>query len=430
MVTGALSRPIVLTWGCAGNTVPTGPRFRSTREFLTFEKSLIDSGPSPVGALSQRNNGYVTLEEIARIAGVSRSTVSRVVNGDKRVSDEARARVNAVIREYDYHPNAAARSLASRRTRMLGLRIPGEVSFIFSDPYFPEMLQGVVDACNEADYGLMLMMEPENDMVSAERIYQRVIRGRHIDGVILSTSLIGDPFAGRVAADGMPAVMIGRHPTLSTVDIDNAGAAQEAVAHLITHGNRRIAHISGPCNIAAANERAAGYRAALAEAGIPLDPTLIGQGDFTDVSGFLAMRQLLERPDVRPDAVFAGSDTMAVGVLRALAEAGLRVPEDIAVMGFDGLTAHSPTYPHLSTMSQSIPNLGRSAVNLLLTRIAAPDAPPANVYLNTRLVLRGSCGCGVPGPITDALRSDPLNATTSIDRSPSTRRITSAAAHK
>jgi LacI family transcriptional regulator len=346
----------------------------------------------------------MNLEEIARIAGVSRSTVSRVVNGDKRVSDRARARVNEVIREHDYHPNAAARSLASRRTRMLGLRIPGEVSFIFSDPYFPVMVQGVVDACNEADYGLMLMMEPEHDPVSAERIYQRVIRGRHIDGVILSTSVIGDPFAGRVAADGMPAVMIGRHPTLPTVDIDNAGAAREAVAHLIAHGYRQIAHIAGPRNIAAANERASGYEDALAAEGIPVDPSLIEPGDFTDVSGYLAMRQLLERPEGRPDAVFACSDTMAVGVLRAIAEAGLAVPDDIAVMGFDGLSVHTHTYPHLSTLAQSIPNLGRSAVNLLLKRISDPDGPADHVYLDTHLEFRGSCGCGTAaGEIGDYL---------------------------
>lgn len=342
----------------------------------------------------------MNLEEIARIAGVSRSTVSRVVNGDKRVSDDARARVNQIITEYGYQPHAAARSLASRRTRMLGLRIPGEVSFIFSDPYFPEMVQGVVDACNEADYGLMLMMEPENDPISAERIYQRVIRGRHIDGVILSTSLIGDPFSGRVAADGMPAVMIGRHPALPTVDIDNAAAAKQAVAHLVDHGYRQIAHIPGPLNIAAASERKAGYEAALIEAGIPVDSSLIEPGDFTELSGYLAMRQLLERPEGRPDAVFGGSDTMAVGALRAIVEAGLSVPGDVAVMGFDGLSVHTRTYPFLSTLQQSIPNLGRTAVELLLKRIGDPDGPAEHVYLGTTLSPRGSCGCGA------AARSD------------------------
>jgi LacI family transcriptional regulator len=348
--------------------------------------------PIVMGALSQRGQ-QVNLEEIARLAGVSRSTVSRVVNDDPRVSDSARERVNEVIRTHNYQPNAAARSLASRRTRMLGIRIPGEVSFIFSDPYFPELVQGVVDACNEADYGLMLMMEPENDPVSAERIYQRVIRGRHIDGVILSTSIIGDPFAGRVAADGMPAVMIGRHPILPTVDIDNAASAKSAVGHLIDHGYRQIAHVRGPRNIAAANERAEGYEAALTEAGIPVDTTLIVPGDFSESSGALAMRQLLDREKGRPDAVFAGSDTMAAGVLRALDEAGLSVPDEIAVFGFDGLPHQLLRHPTLSTVVQSVANLGKTAVQLLLDRVADPERSTEHVYLPTRLELRGSCGC-------------------------------------
>ncbi len=335
----------------------------------------------------------MNLEEIARLSGVSRSTVSRVVNGDKRVSDDARTRVNDVIREHDYHPHAAARSLASRRTRMIGLRIPGAVSFIFSDPYYPGLVQGVVDACNEADYGLMLMMEPENDPVSSERIFQRVIRGRHLDGVILSTSVLGDPFIGRVASDGVPAVMIGRHPSLTTVDVDNISAATQAVRHLIGHGRRRIAHIAGPCNIVAANERLQGYEIALTEAGMAINPDLIERADFTEVSGYIAMRALLENHDARPDAVFAGSDTMAAGALRALGESNIRVPEDLAMMGFDGLERHARAFPTLSTVVQPISDLGHAAVETLLHRISHPDEPIFHHYLDTYLHLRGSCGC-------------------------------------
>jgi LacI family transcriptional regulator len=291
---------------------------------------------------------------------------------------------------------------------MIGLRIPGEISFIFSDPHFAEVVQGVADACNEADYGLMLMMEPEDDPVAAERIYQRVIRGRHIDGVILSTSIIGDPFAGRVAADGMPAVMIGRHPALPTVDIDNVSAACEAVSHLVDHRYRQIAHIRGPRNIAAANERAAGYERALSEAGIPIDPTLIEPGDFSEPSGYLAMRQLLDRPDGRPDAVFAGSDTMAAGAMRALHDAGITVPDDIGLMGFDGLAFHTRTFPTLSTLAQSATNLGRTSVELLLRRISDPDGPPEHVYLGTELLPRGSCGCGFRAAVASGPRQEML----------------------
>lgn len=338
----------------------------------------------------------MTLEELGRLAGVSRSTVSRVVNGDARVSPGARARVEDAIRASGYVPHAAARSLASNRTRILGLLIPGAVGFIFSDPYFPKMIQGVVDACNDADYGMMLMMEPADDPAASERIYQRVFRGRHLDGVILTTSLLGDPLIERLAADELPAVLIGRHPSLpslATVDVDNRGASCRAVQHLVGHGHLRIAHIAGPLDIMAAIDRADGYREALTSAGIPLDGSLVISCDFTEASGRDAMRRLLAHPDGRPDAVFCGSDSMAAGAFRALAEFGLSAPRDIAVMGFDGLEQHAVSFPHLSTVVQPIPELGRSAVGALLSRIAAPAEVPARLMLPTRLALRGSCGC-------------------------------------
>jgi len=237
------------------------------------------------------------------------------------------------------------------------------------------------------------MMEPENDPVSSERLYQRVIRGRHLDGVILSTSVLGDPFIGRVASDGVPAVMIGRHPTLTTVDVDNVTASLHATRHLLGHGYRRIAHISGPGNIMAANERTQGYEMALSEAGVPLDPDLIERGDFTETSGYVAMRALLDTHRPKPDAVFAGSDTMAVGAIRAIIEAGLTVPGEIAVMGFDGLERHARALPSLSTVVQPIAELGKAAVNTLLHRIAHPEEPVFHHYLDTWLNLRGSCGC-------------------------------------
>jgi len=338
----------------------------------------------------------VNLEELGRLAGVSRSTVSRVVNGDARVSPDARSRVEDAIRASGYVPHAAARSLASNRTRILGLLIPGAVGFIFSDPYFPKLVQGVVDACNAADYGMMLMMEPADDPVASERIYQRVFRGRHLDGVILTTSLLDDPLIERLATDTLPAVLIGRHPSLpslTTVDVDNRGASCRAVQHLLGHGHRRVAHVAGPLDIMAAIDRSDGYRDALTGAGIPIDDSLVIECDFTEASGRDAMRRLLAHPDGRPDAVFCGSDSMAAGGFRAIAEFGLSAPCDIAVMGFDGLEQHAVSFPHLSTVVQPIPELGRSAVGALLNRIASPDEPAARLMLPTRLALRGSCGC-------------------------------------
>ena len=340
----------------------------------------------------------MNLEEVARLAGVSRSTVSRVVNGDRRVSDAARARVEEVIRTHRFHPNAAARSLASRRTRILGLLIPQAVGFVFGDPYFPNLVQGVVDAANAADQGLMLIMESSDHATTADRVYRRIIRGRHLDGVVVATAIVGDPLLDRLAADDFPTVLVGRHPAfggLSSVDVDNRAASRQAVAHLIDHRCRRIAHISGPLAIVAAVDRRDGYEDALVAAGLPVDPSLIVESNYTDTGGYQAMRRLLDHPDGRPDAVFIGSDTMAVGALRALADVGATAPEGVALIGFDGLDHHAVTPPSLSTVAQPITGLGKAAVAALLQRIEAPEAAPVRHVLPTTLLLRGTCGCAV-----------------------------------
>ena len=310
----------------------------------------------------------------------------------------------AVIEEYGYEPNAAARSLATRRTRILGLQIPGAVNFIFSDPYFPSLVQGVTDACNEADYGLMLMMESRNDPQTAERMYQRVIRGGHLDGIVLGTAIEGDPFIERVANDDLPAVIIGRHDEIASVDVENVESSRSAVAHLLAHGYRRIAHIAGPEDSRAAWDRYEGYLQAHLDIGESADPELVVCGDFTERRGYTAMRTLLHASNHRPDAVFCGSDTMAAGAIRAIRDSGLRIPEDIAVVGFDGLQRHAVDFPNLSTVVQPIADLGKTAVQTLLQRIQDRTLPVSRTVLPTQLVLRGSCGCA------DAA-TDPLNST-------------------
>lgn len=345
----------------------------------------------------------MNMETIAQLANVSRSTVSRVVNDDPRVSPEVRQRVQAVVREQNYHPHAAARSLASRRTGILGLLIPSEVSFIFSDSYFHKLIQAVTDACNDRDQNLMLMMDSSEDPVAIDRLYRRVIGGRHLDGLIVAISLVDPPMIRQLVDEDFPAVLIGRQPTypaISRVDVDNVGAAQMAVAHLIDHGHRRIATIAGPDNIFAARDRFDGYIAALAEAGITYDPALVRYGDFSQTSGAEAMRRLVTLPDGPPDAVFAASDAMAGGALDALREAGLTAPDDVAVIGFDGLERYAQLYPHLSSVAQPVVEFGRQAVDLLLRRVTEPDGPPLERILPTRIVLRGSCGCSSPDPET------------------------------
>jgi LacI family transcriptional regulator len=350
---------------------------------------------TPSDALRFPPEGAVTLEEIARLAGVSRSTVSRVVNGDRRVSDAARTRVRDVIARTNYHPNAAARSLASRRTRVLGLLVSQAVGSLFIDPFYPVLIQGTADACNAAGYTLTMLMDTSRDGSAVQQLYQRVIRGRHVDGLILACHAVDDPIVPLLAADSIPFVLVGRHPgaNVSYVDIDSRGAAREAVAHLLAHGYRRIAMICGPPHLIASIDRHAGYVTALQEAAIPPEPARVIFSDFTEQGGYAAMLSLLGNGAEPPDAVFAASDALALGAMAALREAGRRVPDDVAVMGFDGLTAGARVQPSLSTVTQPVADLGREAVHLLLSMIEEPARRPEQRFLPTRLTLRRSCGC-------------------------------------
>jgi LacI family transcriptional regulator len=339
----------------------------------------------------------VNLEEVARLAGVSRSTVSRVVNDDPRVSDPVRERVQGIIRQHNYHPYAAARSLASRRTRILGLLIPHAASALFNDPFFPRLIQGAVDGCNAADHHLMMLMHSSSDPMVVERTHHRVIHGHHLDGLVIASSVVDDPLVTRLTEENYPFVLIGRHPRyrqISSVDVDNRAAAQSAVAHLLEHGYQRIAFIGGLPNMIAAIDRYGGYVTALQEAGVLPDPTLAVHGDFTQEGGYRAMQTLLAH---QPDAVFVASDTMALGAIQAAHDAGCRVPDDVAIAGYDNILASATSQPPLTTINQPIGDLGRVAVETLIERIENPEAGPICRLLSTRLILRRSCGCAPMG---------------------------------
>ena len=348
-------------------------------------------------ALGLRMENALTLEEIARIAGVSRSTVSRVVNGDRRVSDAARDRVQEIIRDRDYHPHAAARSLASRRMRVLGLLVSKPVGGLFTDPFYPILIQGTAEACNAADHTLTMLLDTSADGYAVDQLYGRVIRGRHVDGVIVACQTVDDPLVPRLQADGIPFVLVGRHPgaNVSFVDVESRDAAQGAVTHLLGHGYRRIAMISGQPHLIASIDRHAGYVTALQEAAVPSEPSRVVFADFTQRGGHRVMQRLLQNGTDIPEAVFAASDALAFGAMAAIQEAGLRVPDDIAVMGFDGLDEGVDMQPPLSTVTQPVADLGREAVRMLLTLIDDPDRGPMQRFLPTALTVRRSCGCAV-----------------------------------
>lgn len=332
-----------------------------------------------------------TIEEIARLADVSRSTVSRVLNNHPNVRGEVRAKVLRVVREHNYTPNAAARSLASSRSQALSLVIPRSTTAIFADPFFPLVIQGISEACNSAGYLLMLSMLS----VEKERqFYSQVVRGRHVDGVIMLSSDIDDPLLPQLARDGIPLVLIGRHPYLeriNTVDTENRDGAQAAVAHMLDLGHTRIGTITGPLAMQSGIDRRDGYKLALLERGLPINPDLIVEGDFSQESGYHGMQRLLALPEP-PTAVFAASDAMALAALRAAEAAGVRVPDEVAVIGFDDVPDAAFSSPPLTTMRQPSGELGAEAVRTLLAQIENPTRPPTTIRLPTALMMRQSSG--------------------------------------
>jgi LacI family transcriptional regulator len=322
------------------------------------------------------------------MATVSRSTVSRVINGDENVNEETREKVQAVIRRINFQPNIAARSLAAGRTGIVGLVIPAGVTAIFTDPYFPQLIQGVTTTCNANDYSVMLWLaEPTYE----RRTIRQILHGGLLDGVIVSSMLVDDPIVLALYESSKPFVLVGRHPTMDVnyVDVDNIYGGREATLHLLRLGRQRVATITGPQNMIAGLDRYQGYREAFQLLDCQVSEELVVEGDFTEMSGYLGMRKLLPH---KPDAVFVATDTMAIGAMRAMREQSLRVPEDIAIVGFDDMPTASQFNPPLTTVRQSTLKLGSSAMETLLDVIHQPEPPTRHVVIQTELVVRASCG--------------------------------------
>jgi LacI family transcriptional regulator len=331
------------------------------------------------------------LEDIARLAGVSRSTVSRVINDDPHVGNDTRARVLEIIKQANYQPNMAARGLAAGRTRILGIVIPRGVADLFSDPYFPLLIQAISSACNARDYSVMLWLaEPEHE----RRMIRKILYSGLIDGAIVACALMDDPLVGAFAEGRLPFILVGRHAgggAVSYVDIDNVSASRDIVLHLLRLGYRRVATIAGPRNMIPGVDRLEGYVTGLRQRGLVPDPNLIVEGDFTEAGGRAAMQRLLPHA---PEAVFAASDMMALGALRALRESGRQVPEDVAVVGFDDMPFAARTDPPLTTVRQPIHRTGVTAAETLIDMLDHPDATPRRIILPTEIAVRESCGAG------------------------------------
>jgi DNA-binding LacI/PurR family transcriptional regulator len=339
---------------------------------------------------SQRS---LTLESVAAEAGVSRATVSRVVNGGHRVSPGTQRVVERAIQRLGYRPNRAARALATRRTDSVGLVIPEPTQHVFADPFFPRLVRGINDVLAGDDLQLVLLTPASS---AGEERLTRYLTGGHLDGVLLVSLHGQDPLPALLLERGVPVVVGGRPPEgvpVSFVDVDNVGGARSAVRHLLDGGRRRIATLTGPLDMAPSSDRLEGYRSALSGAGIRPDRALEASGDFDQEVARNRTRELLERhPDI--DAIFAASDPMAAGALQALRLTGRSVPDDVAVVSFDDSTFAATAEPPLTSVRQPIEEMGREMSRLLTRMVTSRDRVARRVILATELVVRAS---SVPG---------------------------------
>lgn len=328
----------------------------------------------------------LTLEEIGRRAGVSRSTVSRVLNDQPEVRPDVRARVEAVIAETGYSPNPAARALVSRRSGLIGLVMLTDADGLFGDPYYSSLVSGIQQGCER--HGLIFSIFPVEGKNGRSDVLTTQIAQGFVDAVIVTAAPQSDRIIEALRRRNTRVVVVGR-PGIDVdvlrVDVDNHAGSRTAVAHLVEHGRSRIAYIGPTEEFTYGQDRLAGYRDALAAAGRDVDEQLIRLDEPTAAGGYRAAQSLLA---TRFDAIHAATDSMAEGAVRALADHDVSVPDDVAIVGFDGLPRSPELTPSLTTIVQPVAKVGRTAVDL----VTDETADTGLTTLPTTLRLGGSCG--------------------------------------
>jgi len=329
-----------------------------------------------------------TIRDVAALAGVSHQTVSRVVNGDERVRAVTRQRVEAAIAELDFRPNAIARFMATGSTRTFTCLAPNLTDYTFAC-----IIEGAEHAARRAGYYLLSASAADEDAFAT--LVDQLVASQRTEGL-----LVINPYAdGRhhQLPDDVPTVFVGARPREEAVDsvaLDDEGAARIATEHLLSLEHRRIATICGPMSEDCSQDRLAGYQAALAAAGLAVDSDLIVEGDWSATSGHEAYQRLVRLPEP-PTAIFAQNDRMAIGVLRAAREAGLRVPDELAVIGVDDMPLASYFDPPLTTMRQDLVEIGCQAAHLLIRAVENPGAERQHLRLPAELIVRESTGSAV-----------------------------------
>ncbi|HEX6542417.1 MAG TPA: LacI family DNA-binding transcriptional regulator [Ktedonobacterales bacterium] len=331
----------------------------------------------------------MTLKELARLAGVHPSTVARVLNDDprQRVSEEVRDRIVTLAREYGYQPNHLARSLRTKRSYVVGTIIPD-----IANPFFAILFRGIEDALDDSGYSV-IMANTDDDSAREQRSIA-MLRGRQVDGLLLATARRKDPTIEALTVGRFPFVLVNRHtdpiPANTVVPDDYAGAVA-AIEHLIALGHRRIAHIAGSDEMSTGYTRSQGYLDTLERHRLPTDRELLVRGSFREPGGYNTMRRLLALPQP-PTAVFAVNDLAALGAMRAIEEAGLQVPHDISIVGFNDLSAAIGTTRLLTTVRLPLHEMGKIAAGRLLAEITGEVFSPEPIVIPVELVVRQSTG--------------------------------------
>jgi LacI family transcriptional regulator len=329
-----------------------------------------------------------TIRDVARLAGVSMATVSNVLNDPERVKPVLQSRVMQAVKALGYAPNQAARSLRKRSTNLIGLIVAD-----ITNPFFTDLVEAMEEGATERGYSVLLCNS--NEMLEREERHIQVLRSQRIDGLILAAT--GEPSKNRtslLSSLGVPIVLVDRAMDdlgYDTVVLDNRAAAFAAVSHLLSLGHRRIGIINGPSHLRTASDRLQGYREALLSQGIPIEYELVWEASFRERDAYeVTMRLLKDEPS--PTAIFAANNLIMIGLTRALAESGLRCPEDISVIGVDDFPWANAFRPRLSTVAQPVHAMGRAALGLLLDRIEGIGSGPVqHITMAAELRLRESC---------------------------------------
>lgn len=334
----------------------------------------------------RKKNSNVTILDVARESGVSYSTVSRVLNGFAFVKDVTRQRVFEAAERLGYVANIQARSLAGGKTQIIGLLVPG-----LDNGYITEIVGGIDQELANSDHDMMLYTT--HRFQGKESLYVRTIANGLVDGLILLVPQNAENYLQALPNEDFPYVLVDQIDdkyNSTTVDATNWQGAFDAVSYLIALGHRRIGFIMGHPQLNSARERLDGYRAALQQHRIAYDDALVVVGDYMPQGGYAGAMQLLTLPD-RPTAIFASNDLSAFGVFDAVRGEGLRIPDDLSVIGFDDIPLSSLTYPKLTTVRQPLIQIGQMAVRLLLEKLEDPALPSRRVTLPTELIIRDSC---------------------------------------